>query len=121
MAQYIAKLNLFKSVQGWSDEGADLDIRDIDSWSGAAIADSIEGITQRISEFCDQYGLDFKDFSAFDEDGRDLTDEGRRFTTNRVEDNNGCADEHGAWLADYDLHIRLAQCVECPTFGRPQE
>jgi hypothetical protein len=117
---YIAKLNLFKSVDDWGPDGAQANTRDIDAWSSSVVADSLDGIKSAIAKWLDNYGMDFAKFAVFDEDDVKPED-GRRFTFCQVEDDAGSPDEDGAYLADYDLRVKLAQSIETPTFGLPVE
>lgn len=117
---YVAKLNLYKSIDDWGPDGAQCNTRDIDAWSTSVASESTDGIKAAIAKWLDQYGMEFSKFVAFYEDDR-APEDGRRFTFCQVEDDAGMPDEDGAYLADYDLRVKLAQTIETPTFGLPEE
>jgi len=92
-----------KTVDDWDPEnGAQGKERIIDQWSNtykSTTKPSRASIRSHFTDFIyEKTGLRVQDFYYW-------TDEPGRFTTNRLENNNGFADDDGHYLADYDIRI----------------
>jgi hypothetical protein len=112
--KYQITFNAMKSVQDWDNEnGASGDIRDIDAWS-ATIESNAKPTRKDFVDFLyDRYSLNLNQFRLW-------PDEPGRFTTNRIENDNGEEDKKGKFLADYDVRVEcrpIQKEVPVGTFG----
>ena len=101
---YEIDYNCLKSVQKWNPvSGADGPVRDVDVWGTKRHA--IEEITARVVKdglkgALSRYGVSLEGVQEWKE-------EPGRFTTCRVENNDGEEDKTGMLLADYDIRVTV--------------
>lgn len=98
---YLITFHLLKSVDDWDEErGASGNSRDTDFKEKSFQAETRPGKTN-LQEFLDStdfYPLSTNDFVYW-------PDEPGRFTTNRIENDEGEPDPRGRYLVDYDVRI----------------
>jgi len=112
--KYQVTMHAMKEVDDWDEEnGATGKGRLVDQWSKTMTLDH-KPTRRDFADFVyDRYSLPANQFRYWEE-------EPGRFTMNRVENNDGEADERGHYLADYDVIIKcvpLQKEVSVGNFG----
>lgn len=109
---YTLNMSLYKSVDDWSNKhGASGKSRDVDYRAKNTIINHMDNAQNVINTWLKDNELDFNKFHKGNESGE--------FYYCQVEDNDGCEDSEGRYLADYFLTVEIYESkpVTCPDFG----
>jgi hypothetical protein len=111
-------VNCEKIADDWGEDGASGNPRTIDTWriQRSAKEATPEAIRQAIEDALSRYGVSLEEVKVGEEPGE--------FSACRVEDNDGNADENGAFCVDYYVAVSIEKCEDVAfTFdlGFPKE
>lgn len=114
MLKYQITFYATKTVDDWDNEnGASGKIRMVDEWKKVTESNAKPTRTDFANFVYDRYSLATNQF-------RHWPDDPGRFTTNRIENNDGEEDPNGKYLADYDVVVQcrpISREVKVGTFG----